>query len=366
MRTHRIPFLILLFLFLPVQGAMTRSIEHNIVYLEEGRFAGWPANQGIWSWGDEIVVGFTLGYYQKDPEGGHAIHPDKSKTLRQARSLDGGETWSIEVPSYLNEDGKESDLVDLKERIDFSNPDLAMKFRTNRFYYSPDRCKTWNGPFNLPDFGREKLLARTDYIVEGKDRLTAFIAASKEETDDEGQPLCIRSTDGGLTWDLVGWIGPQPPLGYGYSIMPSTILLKSGAYLSIIRRAGVFDGESRRWIEGYLSPDKGVSWYLLQEPNIENYGNPASMIRLDDGRIALTYGYRRSPQGIRAVISDDEGQSWGREIVLRHDAANWDIGYPRTVQRKDGKCVTVYYYHHPDQPERFIGATIWDPAREED
>src|SRR5262245_32307961 len=32
-----------------------------IVHKEAGRFGGWPANNGIWSWGDEIVVGFKLG-----------------------------------------------------------------------------------------------------------------------------------------------------------------------------------------------------------------------------------------------------------------------------------------------------------------
>ncbi|MCA9450161.1 MAG: exo-alpha-sialidase, partial [Candidatus Omnitrophica bacterium] len=278
-------------------AAQSREIEHKTVFLEEGRFAGWPANQGIWSWGDEIVVGLTLGYYKKDPDGGHAIDPDRPKTLRQARSLDGGETWEIEKPGYLNEEGKESDPVQLKESIDFSNPDIALKFRSDKFYYSPDRCHSWEGPFQLPDFGREELLARTDYLIEGENRVTAFISASKEETDDEGQPLCIRTTDGGKSWDLIGWIGDQPPIGYGYAIMPSTVKLKSGAYLSMIRRAGVFDGDSRRWIEAFLSPDEGASWYLLKEPHIENYGNPASMVRLADDRIALTYGYRRAPQG---------------------------------------------------------------------
>ena len=86
------------------------------------------------------------------------------------------------------------------------------------------------------------------------------------------------------------------------------------------------------------------------------------MIRLADGRIALTYGWRHAPYGIRARISEDEGQSWSKEIILRCDGASWDLGYPRTVQRTDGKCVTVYYYHHPDQEERLSGATIWEPV----
>ncbi len=39
-------------------------MQHATIYREEGRYAGWPANYGIWSWGDEIVVGFTVGYHK--------------------------------------------------------------------------------------------------------------------------------------------------------------------------------------------------------------------------------------------------------------------------------------------------------------
>ncbi len=336
--------------------------ENAVVYKEDGRFGGWPANNGIWSWGNEIVVGFTLGYYKKNPSGGHDIDPDRPSADRYARSLDGGRTWTVEVPSYLENDTERA-LQDPPGRIDFTHPDCAVKLRMNKFYYSLDRCRTWNGPYRMPSFGREALLARTDYIVEGKHRLTAFVAATKGNGR-EGQPLCIRTVDGGKTWQLVGWIGVRPPVDmYGYAIMPSTVQLEYGDYLTMIRRGGVFESERRWWLEAFLSPDQGKSWYKLEKPFINNGGNPASMIRLKDGRIALTYGWRRPPYGIRAMISQDDGQTWSREIVLRNDGASWDLGYPRTVQRPDGKCVTVYYFHHPDQPERFIGCTIWDPGK---
>ena len=39
-----------------------------------------------------------------------------------------------------------------------------------------------------------------------------------------------------------------------------------------------------------------------------------------------------------------------------------DIGYPRTVQRPDGKIVTVYYFHDQPKGDRHIAATIWEPA----
>ena len=73
-------------------------------------------------------------------------------------------------------------------------------------------------------------------------------------------------------------------------------------------------------------------------------GNPPSLVRLEDRRLCLTYGYRSVKYGIRAKLSDDEGKSWSEEIIIRDDARNWDIGYTRSLQRPDGKIVTIYYY----------------------
>lgn len=334
---------------------------HTVVHERPGDFAGWPANHGIWSWGDEIVVGFQLGAHKKNPTGGHDIDRDKPSVHRQARSLDGGLTWNVEIPSYLDAEGKEKEQAAQSTPIDFSNPDLALKFKEGRYFVSLDRCKIWDGPYALPTFDRPKLLARTDYLIEGPRQVTAFIAAAKDNGK-EGQPLCIRTTDGGVTWKLIGWIGPQPPADYGYAIMPATVRLNDNSYFSMIRKGGIREGKKSWWVESWLSPDLGESWYMLANPHLENAGNPATLTRLANGSLALAYGVRLEPYGIRAQISKDNGQTWSEEKILRGDGASWDIGYPRTIQRADGKCVTIYYYHNSEAPERFIAATIWDPA----
>ena len=48
--------------------------------------------------------------------------------------------------------------------------------------------------------------------------------------------------------------------------------------------------------------------------------------------------------------------------MLRDDAGSGDLGYPRTVQRSDGKIVTVYYFNDDKYAERYIAASIWDPG----
>ena len=39
---------------------------------------------------------------------------------------------------------------------------------------------------------------------------------------------------------------------------------------------------------------------------------------------------------------------------------NWDIGYTRSIQRPDGKIVTIYYYSTEKNVEQHIAATIWE------
>ena len=48
--------------------------------------------------------------------------------------------------------------------------------------------------------------------------------------------------------------------------------------------------------------------------------------------------------------------------VVLTAAAWWDPGYPRSVERSDGKIVTIYYFMRAKDTERYIAATIWDPG----
>lgn len=75
--------------------------------------------------------------------------------------------------------------------------------------------------------------------------------------------------------------------------------------------------------------------------------------------MVLTYGYRNPPYAIQAVISEDEGATWGTPITLRSGAGNQDLGYPRTALRGDDALVTAYYFNDHEETERYIAATLW-------
>jgi len=351
------------------------EIKHVDVFYEPGRFGGWPANHGIWIWENEILIGFGRGYHKDLGLERHNIDRDKPEDHLFARSLDGGKTWNIEDPS---KDGvlvargnalhgiapKHENLkpiIQLSEPMNFSKPGFVLKFwmldnnsGPSVFYYSYDKGHSWNGPYSLTVDDFTKISARNDYIIEDKNSCLAFFTAAKSNNR-EGRLLAVRSHDGGISWQLVSWIGDEPK--NGFRIMPSTVKISENELLLTARvREGI------RYIDSWYSNNLGSSWKFMGNP-VEQLGegNPPSLIKLEDGRLCLTYGYRAEPYRICAKISKDKGLSWSDEIVLRNDGAGRDIGYVRSVQRPDGRVVTVYYFQDTEKPERYIAATIWNP-----
>lgn len=147
--------------------------------------------------------------------------------------------------------------------------------------------------------------------------------------------------------------------------MPSTVRLSDRELLTTIRR-GAEEGKRKAWIEAWRSNDNGESWSQLEDPVANTgEGNPPDLLKLADGRLCLTYGQRAKPFGMFARISSDSGKSWGDPVTLREDGGGRDLGYPRSVQRLDGKVVTVYYFWDPKTgTERYIAATLWSPDRQ--
>ena len=342
-----------------------------VVYKQTGRFAGWPANHGIWSWGNQILVGFEAGYFHVRQPGEHEHSIDYTRPAEHllARSSDGGESWTIEKPKGLlappgmkmagvpTEPGG-MPVTECPGGFDFTNPNFAITFRMadidigpSRFYTSLDRGKSWNGPYRVPEFGQRGIAARTDYLIDGKHDMTVFLTAAKSNGH-EGRVICVRTGDGAKTWRLVSFVTPEPQ-GQDHAIMPSSLRLSPRTIVTAVRY--------RHWIDLYRSDDDAGTWRYVSRPALDT-DNPPSLIHLADGRLALTYGRRTAPFGIRARLSSDEGKTWGDEIILRNDGGCWDLGYTRSVQRPDGKVVTVYYFNDAPEHERQINATIWDPG----
>jgi len=356
-----------------------------------GRAFGWPANGGIWNWGSEILVMYLDCPYKEHP--GFSNHDSDqehpSARWMTSRSTDGGATWTEHRVAFADPRANRASLKPsaLTTPVDFSNPNTIVNFHWDSlkpgartyFYYSTDRGRTWQGPFdNIPLFDFKAMTGRTDYEVTGKQSLTVYMSCT--EVSDAA---CIRESsyailtdNGGVTWKK----GPRisrdlPPCGKRHKIeygsMPSTVRVDAMTLVSAFR-SGYTPAKGRRtgWIDITRSTDNGNTWqvagdYLMEMPTLNS--SPPALSRLPSGRLVCSWGWRlpddgSGPTAIQARTSDDHGTTWGDTLTLRQDGFDYDIGYCRQVVRPDGKVVTVYYYRTKadGQSPTYIAATIWD------
>lgn len=382
------------------------NAEHVVVYHEEGKFLGWPANNGAWSAdGVNMLVGFTRGDYELIKDN-HNIGGNRVSWL--ARSADMGQTWKGYDPvNYVGDFGDEPELITLKNPIDFSRPQFAMRLvgtsyhgaedARGHLFFSYDAGKSWKGPYRLgaddirewPELkntsltNKTELTPRTDYVVEGKDRCLIFMSVREKGKFGTDRLFCMRTVDGGRTFKFVGWVVPpfddskvdhavkvkleednaqNPHPDECRAVMSQTIKLKNGKLISAMRRRY----KDHNWVDAYVSEDGGKSWTFLSEVGDAGAGNgnPPALNITDKGRLVAIFGNREVPGTMMVVYSDNEGESWNKPKILRDgygsvDMETIDLGYPQLLRRKDGKMIALYYWSTKDCLHH-IAATIWD------
>jgi Neuraminidase (sialidase) len=211
----------------------------------------------------------------------------------------------------------------------------------------------------------------------------------------------LRSTDGGLTWSAPYRVPVNSPHG-PVAVSGDRILYAGKALWETPARVGVCesidDGATWRWLAeiparpgdvsanyhelhavetapGRLiihirnhnkanagetlqseSSDGGKTWSVPHPIGV--WGLPSHLLRLADGRILMTYGHRRAPIGNQARISEDAGGTWSGPVAIS-TAASSDMGYPATVQLRDGSLLTVWYELMPGSPRAVLRQARW-------
>ena len=207
-----------------------KVVRHVVVYKEPGRFAGWPANHGIWSWGDEILVGFSRGTY-KDRGRYHNIDHDRPEEFLLARSRDGGLTWSVEQPhpsgALAGTPGMRHGIMppDYPEERPVALDDADRFFPTGLRHDAPDgeleqwrvaliitpttAARTGGGPTRCHTSASRASWPGPTTSSTG--RATACSSSPRPRPiGKEGRPFSARTTDGGRTWRFLSFIGPEP------------------------------------------------------------------------------------------------------------------------------------------------------------
>ena len=100
------------------------------------------------------------------------------------------------------------------------------------------------------------------------------------------------------------------------------------------------------------SSDGGKTWSTPRSIGV--WGLPSHLLRLRDGRLLMSYGYRRPPFGNLARISSDEGKVWSEPITISDDAPGGDLGYPSSVELNDGTILTIWYEVMRDNPKSVL------------
>ena len=215
-----------------------------------------------------------------------AVHHRLRESERQAdlgqwmlRSTDGGRTWSARYPCLVNSPHGPIQLGD--GRLLYAGKELWTGERRTGVCVSADDGQTWQWLAAIPV--REGDTAEEYHelhaVDAGDGRLVVQIRNQNHANDHE--TLQSESTDGGRTWSVPHAIGV--------------------------------------------------------------WGMPSHLLRLRNGHLLMTYGYRRAPFGNQARVSADGGRTWSESLVISDDGAGVDLGYSSSVELGDGQLLTVWY-----------------------
>ena len=317
--------------------------------------------------------------------GGREQHVCPFGRVDMMRSSDGGETWTwprtlIDSPI----DDRDAGVLETAQGSILVTTFTSLAYES----YELDKARTSGA------WAAEKL----DRWLAAHQRLSA------EQRKGELGQWMIRSTDGGVTWSQRYSSIVNSP--HGPIQLSDGRLLYAGRKLWTGGQVGVCqstdDGQSWRWLsdiplrvgdhakeyhelhatetnDGKLivhirnhnaankgetlqseSDDGGSTWTAPHSIGV--WGLPSFLTRLRDGRLLMSYGYRRKPYGNQARTSDDGGKSWSDPITISADGAGGDLGYPSTVELDDGSLVTVWYEKMRDSSKAVLRQARWSLA----
>lgn len=139
------------------------------------------------------------------------------------------------------------------------------------------------------------------------------------------------------------------------SCEPHAIQLKNGDILCHIRvqENGFFTVFQSK------SKDGGRTWSAPHQILEDRGGAPAHLLLHSSGVLISTYGYREKPYGIKAMFSKDNGETWHTGYDIYVNGINGDLGYPCSIELKDGSILTVFYAHEKNEGPAVIMQQKW-------
>lgn len=328
------------------------KLRHSIIYSEKNTHCAFPSLAIL---NNEIFVAF-----RQEPKRRSKTHINTRSKAVIKKSIDKGKSWTLEGKvSHPKYNGiQDLSLFILKNKLALSYFTWQNKQHTTKrkgsstagiWITTVKKGGGWKKPILVKPNALSLVTSQSPVIVQGDILIPCY-----SNTGGGGDcALLIWSSEKNLrrchhhqkiAHDKTGDLDFQEP---------SLLDLGDGHLLCLLRTNSPFLYQVHSW-------DNGRSWEPYK--NTKMKGVPPNLLRLKDGRILATYGYRKKPFGIRACTSSDNGLSWNTrdEIILRLDGGGWDIGYPSTVQLNSSKLLTAYYFYTSKNKTRRIECTKWN------
>ncbi|MDX2268753.1 MAG: sialidase family protein [Bryobacter sp.] len=318
-------------------------------------FRGWPTLCRRRS--GELLIAYS---------GGRQAHVCPFGRVELIRSLDNGQTWS--APQVLFDtpiDDRDAGLVETPTGALLVTTFTSIVYQTKLstapsswqdaerattqaqkqsllgcwMLRSTDGGLTWSAPYRVPVNSPHGPITTASgrLLYPGKDLYGSGGIAIYESPDD------------GLHWRLLAPLPTRPgdnPAEYhelhGVEASPGHLIVH-------IRNHNPANDRETLQTESH---DGGKAWTTPHPIGV--WGLPSHLLRLRsgrqrDGRLLMSYGYRRDPRGNHVRTSDNGGATWSAPIILSNDGAG-DLGYPSTVELPSGELLTLWYEASPTRP----------------
>jgi hypothetical protein len=160
----------------------------------------------------------------------------------------------------------------------------------------------------------------------------------------------LISSDKGGTWTCACPVASDPKVTFNETSIVET---PKGDLVAFMRTEDFSDHTAVA-----RSTDHGKSFHPWQDAGFQ--GHPHYALRLPDKRVLLVYGYRHPPFGVRARILDAECTNFAttKEITLRDDGGNGDLGYPWATMISRNRALVVYYFNLGDGLRHIAGTVL--------
>ncbi|HET6425779.1 MAG TPA: sialidase family protein [Planctomycetaceae bacterium] len=165
--------------------------------------------------------------------------------------------------------------------------------------------------------------------------------------------VCV-SKDDGVTWTYLADIPVRPGDKSADYHELHAVEAADGTILCHIRNHSAANKGETLQCE---STDGGKTWSTPHSIGV--WGLPSHLLRLRDGRLMMSYGYRRPPFGNQVRLSSNHGKTWSEPLTISGDGVGGDLGYPSTVEVEPNRFVTVWYEKLKESPLAQLRQARW-------